>query len=89
MTVAEFRHEVQDKLSVAVHRSGGKTGKAIVLQQCEDFLVEQFESAQHDTVPAAALRALLDRWKNVGDATIPGLYADVTALCDAAEQESP
>jgi hypothetical protein len=43
--LADFRREVNDKLSVVAHRAG--TWRAIdevVFRQCEDFLVEQAES---------------------------------------------
>jgi hypothetical protein len=46
--IEAFRREVQDKLAVTFHvacSSNGNGYKARVVKQCEDFLVEQFESA--------------------------------------------
>jgi hypothetical protein len=45
--IADFRREVIDKLSVAVHASQNpmRGPREVVLKQCEDFLVEQFQSA--------------------------------------------
>jgi hypothetical protein len=45
--VEDFRREVRDKLAVAHHAATNpmRGSRDVVLQQCEDFLVEQFESA--------------------------------------------
>lgn len=85
--VIEFRREVVDKLSVASHcgpkGSGGRTHKEIVLKQCEDFLVEQFESAlaterqQH----ADAITEL--RRARIGDSEITGMW-----MCRAEKAEA-
>lgn len=46
--IAEFRREVRDKLAVyaIAERNPIPIQKAIIQQQCEDFLVEQFASSR-------------------------------------------
>ncbi len=63
--IREFRREVRDKLMVANHTSR----KGNVLQQCEDFLVEQFVEAL-----SAVQRAQEQGWREIATAPKDGTH---------------
>jgi hypothetical protein len=52
--IEDFRREVRDKLSVVAHsQNSGRLQRDIVFDQCENFLVEQFESALASQIAAS------------------------------------
>lgn len=81
--IADFRREVRDKLAVAHHCAVNphRTPREIALQQCEDFLMEQFTEALR--VLREERASIAEEW-NETVADLTALRSALTALREKA-----